>query len=858
MSGGGNNWTVFTSGAGAAGSTDYVKDEFLDTSLEATSNGSLTSNANTNPQSLLFSDTDSPTYKVKTLLFQDLILVEDRSQWISGKPTYRPVFQEGWPAVNCYIFGDIATVRTKSHLEVTFNVIGDGVGVNGIIRRAGFLIQGNTAATATAQITTDGVAGATLDFSSSSATSDGAYAAKSALYFHATSNETNDLHDIRCTSLQAATLTVSGIQVYYENSGANINVRPGSTYVNKNKVTTTVGATMGFPAFGGSLGGVGLIYKSTTGGVTVSALSASTPISIALGSSGTNLLNVSTGSGSSYTIGSGVLSGSGSTQYFGVITNISTDALTVSPTLTFGVSGQIYRYFQGGHSYAIGATLHQIYDTIDIQKISSLGATIGGITSGILPAFIDPNGRWAIYGNNVGIRGTEGKMGLYFLGGSGFIQIDSRSSAVAMEVSGMGTLGYTLTVDNLPASSYSAGLTGTIAQTLFTDAGAGVHTVRISPNTSQGVTLGVNKIDLYDRVTDRGVTFGGLAKFNANTAYTERNSISAQVANPGTAKRTYADEIYLKGSWTRGLTSTLPGNVFYYGVSAAIMQYRYYGKNVGIIGADGGGTLSIDGVGVSLGFGGMHVVASEGFHTVQYTVGSGGTAIISAIDVAATQSELGSLQNFAPLPAVTVAPSTTVQVFTTGSGVYIRPEKAKWLRARVIGGGGGSGGTGGGGTGGTTSFGTNLISCAGGVGGSALGGAPGVGGAGGAASLGIGAVGLAVSGGPGGSGGDSGTVGTTPAGGHGASTPFGGGGTGGTNGGVSGGAPPENTGAGAGGAANDNGASAGGGGAGAYVDAIISLPNTSYDFSVGAAGTAGTGGGAAGAKGVIIVEEHYS
>jgi hypothetical protein len=54
-----------------------------------------------------------------------------------------------------------------------------------------------------------------------------------------------------------------------------------------------------------------------------------------------------------------------------------------------------------------------------------------------------------------------------------------------------------------------------------------------------------------------------------------------------------------------------------------------------------------------------------------------------------------------------------------------------------------------------------------------------------------------------------------------------------------------------------------GGGAGAYIEAIINNPSTSYSYSVGTGGNGGTGvgglkqDGGAGAAGIIIVEEFY-
>ena len=85
----------------------------------------------------------------------------------------------------------------------------------------------------------------------------------------------------------------------------------------------------------------------------------STVSSIAQGLSGTNILNVTTGQGASFGAGYGIItySNAGSSGYVGIIQSISTDALVVSPTLPFGVSSSIYRYFEAGQSLSINASL---------------------------------------------------------------------------------------------------------------------------------------------------------------------------------------------------------------------------------------------------------------------------------------------------------------------------------------------------------------------------------------------------------------------------------------------------------------------------------------------------------------------
>lgn len=187
----------------------------------------------------------------------------------------------------------------------------------------------------------------------------------------------------------------------------------------------------------------------------------------------------------------------------------------------------------------------------------------------------------------------------------------------------------------------------------------------------------------------------------------------------------------------------------------------------------------------------------------------------------------------------------TRQVFTSGSGTYTTPARVTQLRVRLIAGGGGGGSTGG--TGGSSSF--NSIAATGGSGGSGVGnsGVGGVGGTGGAGS-----ASFRIAGGDGGSSVDRGGSDndTSGAGGQGA---FGGGGPA-VNAGKVGVAGKTNS--GGGGSGNSGDGSNPGGGAGEYLEYIITTPAATYSYAVGAAGAAGTNG-AAGGSGLVVVDEIY-
>ena len=202
----------------------------------------------------------------------------------------------------------------------------------------------------------------------------------------------------------------------------------------------------------------------------------------------------------------------------------------------------------------------------------------------------------------------------------------------------------------------------------------------------------------------------------------------------------------------------------------------------------------------------------------------------------------------------------TVQVFTFGSGTYTKPTSVTWVEVRMIGGGGGGGGAGSlnqGTSGGTTTFGSSFLTANGGVGG--YGGNQGA-----QTQTGATATGgdTNIAGGVGG-GGMSNLSSNFGPGGMGASTPFGAGGAPTIGNTV---AVAANTGAGGGGGSADSSCispSAYGGGAGAYLEKIISSPAATYTYAVGAGGSGGAHScsdydGGAGGSGLIIVTEHYN
>lgn len=200
----------------------------------------------------------------------------------------------------------------------------------------------------------------------------------------------------------------------------------------------------------------------------------------------------------------------------------------------------------------------------------------------------------------------------------------------------------------------------------------------------------------------------------------------------------------------------------------------------------------------------------------------------------------------------------TVTVYTSGSGTFSTPAGATSIWVRISGGGGGGGasgtaGVGAAGAGGSTTFGTSLLSATGG----GLGGVTANdGGAGGTGSGGD----INISGGKGQFGGTAAGMANIYGGWGGASSFAAAGGPGFQNSPGFAGAGYGAAGGGAGPITGSNGAAGGGGGG--YTEKLISSPNGSYSYAVGAAGTAGTAGtggqaGGAGVAGVVIIQVNY-
>lgn len=872
--------TMFTNDSGVAGGPiAYVQDAFPDVTDTPSTNSGWSSTVSSNPLNNLYGNDDFPRYGPKTLWIKDLVLEPNRALWVNGEPTYRIIWNEPFPSAQGYVFGNVSLKRNGNQTFVQVRSVGDGLGVGGVFARCMFMMVGNTAASATGTVAVDGVSNTTtVDWSRlgpSNPNTDPMFAAT----VHANANETYNIHDFRLTANQAGSVfQIAGVVVYSENSTLTIDQFPGVSYNNKTRTSSSSNTTLPLPSFGASLGGRSVIWKNSGGGYSLSAIGVSTITSIATGSSGTNILNVSAGTGASFSAAYGVITSWGTSTYVGIIQSISTDALTIFPTLPFGISNTIYRYFQAGQSLALNASLNILAFTFGSTEITKQGFTT---------PFLDPLQNFCVWGSNYMATLIDGyNPCLVFsglsgaIGASGFIQVEGHFTSADIEWFGQsfGILSGTMCINGLPAYSHAnIGFTGVLKKSVFLEAGPGWNSFAFFPGSSH-VNVGIQRINLYHRNRDISASYGILAYFDTMQSFTPR-SVNATYVAPGTYRRLFADQILMKGqSLTRVLGATWPGGVAYACGLSAALSFQYYGNQFAILGGASMGfgasiQLSVDS-GANQGATSINTIISGGsyaFHSVSLSV-LGGTLFISGIDFFRQTGEMKNLQTFAqpsitnPLPFKVNRPVNIV-TYLSGSGTYFPSPGCVGIRVRIAGAGGGGGGGGTGSTagtaGGNTTFGPMTAN-----GGSGGNGAGGLGGAGGTATLGTGPQGVAIQGGGGQSGGASATANVASPGGlsgvnfmAGSGIP--GSGTGSTNSSQGGAA---NTGAGGGGGGGGSaGASGGGGGAGGWCDAVISGANlaSSYAYSVGSAtgnagGFGGSGGNATdGGSGIVWIEESF-
>lgn len=651
--------TVFSTTAsgtgGAAG--DYLVDNFQDTSNAATSNQGFSDTILTNPLGGSFQNDDMPKYAAKMLTIKSCSLIDDKTKWINNKPTYQITFNETFPGVIAYAFGDIRLRNTSNGIALDILQVDDGFGVTGVIRKLMYHVNAVNDATANADLILDSVDTTTdITFGAAALQSVNQGYNKYVSVLHSTSNQTKNIHDYRITANQTALLSVWGVTVYFENATTDIDLFAGSTYVNKVKLSTTGITNMPVPAYGASfhLGANTLVFKNSAG---YSSIVSTIPTvnSLATGTSGGNLITVTTGHGASFPAGSGVVAQTaGGSFYVGSVASVSTDTLTVGPTLTFALSSEaIYKAWYGGPTLAISATLYAKsysfdagYGTVQAQSGNGLAAPQTGTLF-----YSDQNKRYRFWGASLSTHQTDGYYGVGFVGASGFMQFDFYGAALDLKVASVGGIVHgTFLINGAPSWGINEGVTGVLKKTVFTDAGQNYHSVVFKPGSSMGTGVAFSDFQVYEVATSTGMTLGNLASYETLTDRANRSAINATLMQLGTFRRYYADDLYLTGGWLRGTTATVAGGVFYVGSSTnSAFEVQYFGQQFALIGTAASANITFDGASIITQMNVGYSIGTLGFHKVNFTVAAAGqTAIIQAVDVLRPTGGIRSRQKFLP------------------------------------------------------------------------------------------------------------------------------------------------------------------------------------------------------------------
>lgn len=653
------------SGGGAA-SSGYVNDEFLDTVLPPTNNIGFSSTLARNPLGTSFGNDLSTKWMSKTLYIKDLVQVQDRSKWISNRPTYSIVWNETFPGVGGYAFGNLQVDGTSERRRLLLSSVGDGFGVGGIIRRVVWLLQ-PISGTGTCAQSIDGTGGVTHTFGGASTVSSIGQKPSYIGYVSGSTNQTRDIHDYRITANQANTLAVYGAIVYFEVAGSGIDVNPGVQYQNKAAITVPVGSTLAFPGSVGSLnGGKAGVYVTNTGGVGFTTTLQPEVSANGIGTINTNLINLNTGSGTSFIQGSALFLPTATTHYLGLATSVSGDVLTVAPTLPFGVSNLCSIIFQAGYTFAISSTLHQESFNFNAsfaeQALNASFIFEGATGTGFQYNYFDPEGKYAVwgpsliasYGSSV-FSGLGNTLGLRFIGQSMYIQVDGRFSALEAEfiVGNSASLNYTLAIDGLANVAFNENVAGQgiIRRTIMTNGQFGNHSVRISHGAGGTQTLLTRLIGYEPRF--RGETLGLLAEIPVYGTFIIRNSLSSTQMALGNVQRKYIQQLYATPTgWTGAAADSggVPGgnlaissatndriSFSYFGTRCAVLGATFASLGIVIDGANGGSQLNTWlGSGLTL-----------GFHSLVITnLGAATSLRVSAIDFLSPVGEVKSLANF--------------------------------------------------------------------------------------------------------------------------------------------------------------------------------------------------------------------
>lgn len=572
------------SSSGSAGGNAFDQAEFLDTSLPATNNTGFSSTLSRNPMGDFFANDLAPKYGAKELFFSDLQLVSDKSKWISGRPTYKILFTEQFTGVDAYAFGNVQVRGTDQSRYFVCLDAGDGVSVVGTMVNVSwnFLPVSSTTGL-TAAATTDGNSIGTLPTSkyygvANNGFGGGIYTNKtiSAYQQHSSTNQSFNVHNYQITANQPSAIAIQSIQAYFEIPGLGIDLFAGGGFVNKSAVLA-VGSSLAYPlGLSNLLGGIASIY--ITQGAAFGATFSPVPSqqSIAIGSSGTNQLALTSGTGASFPAGSGIYVKAGTSTFLGYVASVSTDTLTLGNTLPFGASGTISTLLGVGTSYPISATLFSPFFSFEPSRNhEALNASLVPVypianqasfpilgTTGLF-TYSDPQLRYRVTGWSLNftygssfvnaypnalnpVPPINDVFGMALGGATQSLEIAGRFSALDIEMwCGVSAiLGATFVVDGFAYGSLGENVSGPgrINRTLVGYAGAGWHTIKI--NSSGSTQILITRVRGYEPFGYNGPSFGLLANIQIGQTFIvnpSTNVTGQTFTSIGNIQRIYAD-----------------------------------------------------------------------------------------------------------------------------------------------------------------------------------------------------------------------------------------------------------------------------------------------------------------------------
>lgn len=622
---------------GAAGVNQYVQDVLSDVTVPADSNSGLTDTAATNPLGQFVGNNDVPRFRVQTLWISSITKNDGTLDFASSvglKPTYQLNFHRTQTEAKAYVFGNPRFFSLSERFSplnrpvVVMSDVQDGCIVTGRFQRVNWIVE-SRGGTVETLVDGAGAATTTLDANVTGLNVTLSGIPENVYYTsirNASSNSTDDLHTFQIRNTSAAAIRLVGIEIYYTETPAS---GPGSTYVNKNKNTTTVSTTFSLPSMGSSLGGIQAYVKNQASGVTLTAQGYTAIAANGLGSSGTNILNMTTGTGGSFPQNSILYASQGSSLFYAHVTNQSTDTLTVAPTLSFGVSNIITKFGQYGFSQTISASTY-----IENIKPTPFSSTYywSGFTA-------------------VPTTGYTSLNTLFFQGGgSAQIGFEGNYNALGIAFGGSGIFHGTFIINGVAAFGVNQAFTNTSTRSVVIDLPNQWHIVQFLPGLSMSSSLPIYGFRMFDKVPV-GISYGVLAYEKAQVAFMDRNaSLGPVTQNIGSYQRVYANNMNFSGNWTPGATLTAPGNIFYYGSagSTAVMNFHYYGNQLSVLGVQNGASfaLTVDGGAVGATLNRTISPGSEGWHQVALVV-RGGTLLVSGIEYARTFTEKTVTQSVA-------------------------------------------------------------------------------------------------------------------------------------------------------------------------------------------------------------------